>query len=113
MTEGTAIEFAKLKMRELGVGDNYILRYRHIRLDPSEKIKVKGENHMYLLIDPEDLIKVSSKAGIYDVQDTAINELQHVHRGLIEVENLDLVRVSARFLQVIPLIKEKQDGNNV
>ena len=46
MNEGTAIEIAEGKMRELGVGEDYILRYRHLRLDPKEKRKLKGENHL-------------------------------------------------------------------
>ena len=103
MNEGTAIEIAESKMRELGVGEDYILRYRHLRLDPKEKRKLRGENHLYILISPEHEIKVASKAGIYDLSDTGINEIQYIHRGLILVENLVKMRVDVRFIQVIPV----------
>ena len=107
MNEGTAIEIAERKMSEMGVGDNYILRYRHLRLDPLEKQKIKAENHLYILIRPSKSIKVASKAGIYDMIDSGINELQYTHRGLILIENLVKARVDVKFIQVIPKQKLK------
>jgi len=106
VNEGTAIEVAKSKMKELGVGENYIIRYRHLRLDSQEKRRIKGENHLYILIQPTYWIKVKSKAGIYNMSDNGINELQHIHRGLIEVENPSRRRLDAKFIQVIPLQKK-------
>ncbi|MBL4704293.1 MAG: hypothetical protein JKY54_07215 [Flavobacteriales bacterium] len=108
MNEGTAIEFARRKMYELGIGERYIIRYRHFRLDPSEQIEVKAENHLFVFIYPYQNIKVSSKAGIYDSNDLAINEMQHVHRGLIQIENQSKTRLGAKFIQVIPLIKTNE-----
>lgn len=108
MNEGTAIEIAQSKMKELGVGENYIIRYRHIRLDPQEKKGLKGENHLYILIKPDDLVKVKSKTGIYDMSDAGINEMQHLHSGLIEIENGSKGRIDVKFLQVIPLQKKEE-----
>lgn len=112
MNEGTAIELARRKMKEMGVGKKYILRYRHFRLSPSEKITIRGENHLFILIDPPYRIKVKSKAGIYNMVDQGINELQHIHRGLIVVENPISRTLDTRFIQVIPLHKRKEETKN-
>jgi hypothetical protein len=107
MTEEMAILFAKSKMRELGVGRKYLVRYRHFRLAPNEQVKIKGENHLFLLLQPETTLKVESKAGIFDMQDSTINELQYAHRGIIVLTNSTQTIVNAKFLQVIPLIKKE------
>lgn len=107
MNEGTAITIAEHKMKELGVGENYILRYRHFRLDPNEVREIKGENHLYILTYPFYNIKVSSKAGVYDLEDDGINELQHVHRGIIKIENKSNVRLDVKFIQAIPMNEDQ------
>ncbi|NOQ75641.1 MAG: hypothetical protein GQ574_26775 [Crocinitomix sp.] len=112
MNEGTAITIAEHKMKELGVGDNYILRYRHFRLDPNEVREIKGENHLYILTYPFNDIKISSKAGVYDLKDDGINELQYVHRGVIRIENKSGVRLDAKFIQAIPLVEERESTSN-
>jgi len=101
MTEGAAIEIVKHTMCELGVGD-YIIRYRHLRLKENEKRIIKAENHSYIFIDPHTNLKIESKAGIYDMMDNKINELQHIHRGIITLQNQSAVLIDARFIQVIP-----------
>jgi len=108
VNEGTAIEFARCKMRELGVDDNYIIRYRHFRLDPNEILEIKGENHLYVFIRPLNNVKVKSKAGIYDMKDDGINELQHVHNGIITVENQTKDRQNCKFIQIIPLLDKNE-----
>lgn len=108
MTEGTAIEIARCKMHELGVGNNYIIRYRHLRLDPNEKRTLKAENHIYFLLHSPDFLKVESKAGIYNMLDVAVNEQQHVHTGIIKIENQSAVIEDAKFIQVIPIQIRKQ-----
>lgn len=102
MKEGTALEIAERKMYELGVGSNYLIRYRHILLDPKEKVKIKGQNQLYILIEPDGNCKVASKSGVYDERDVGINELQYSHRGTIEIVNLTSSRSGIKFIQVIP-----------
>ncbi len=102
MNEGTAIEIAKCKMKELSV-ENYILRYRHLRLDANEKREIKAENHIYILTYPFYNLRIKSKAGIYDLADDGLNELQHVHRGLLQLENQSNVRLDVKFIQAIPM----------
>ncbi|MEZ4921874.1 MAG: hypothetical protein R2780_01770 [Crocinitomicaceae bacterium] len=108
MREGTAIEIAKSKMKELGVGKKYILRYRHFVLDSLEKKQIRSENHLFILIGENEEVKIESKAGIFDMTDEGINEQQHVHRGLIKLENFDKRIQHIRFIQVIPKT-EKED----
>ena len=108
MNEGTAIEMAREKMKELRVKD-YILRYRHIRLDGKEKRVIKAENEIYVLTYPFYNLKLQSKAGIYDLADDGLNELQHVHRGILELENQSNVRLDVKFVQAIPLHEENKE----
>jgi len=103
MNEGTAIEIAEQKMKEMGIGKDYIIRYRHLMLDAGQKLGIKGENHLYILIQPDMGILVASKAGIYNMNDVGINEQQHIHRGLIKIENLLKSRIDVKFIQVVPI----------
>lgn len=106
MNEGTAIEIAKGKMKELGIGDDYIIRYRHLRLDPKEERIIKGGNELFIFIYPYYNITIESKLGIYDLEDEGLNELQHVHRGTVIITNKSNIRLDAKFIQVIPLEKQ-------
>lgn len=105
MTEGLAVEIARLKMRELAIGDNYLLRFRHFVLAPSAKQKVKGEGHLFLLLTPESSdLKVTSKTGAYNLSGT-FTELQYVHSGTVELENGSVANaIHVKLLQVIPFI---------
>ena len=109
MNEGTAIEIAEQKMKELGIGKDYIIRYRHLMLDPQQKKEIKGENHLYILIQPNSGIMVASKAGIFNMGDTGINEQQYIHRGLILIESFLKSRIDVKFIQVIPLQKKTEE----
>ncbi len=107
MNEGTAIDMAKEKMKELKVED-YILRYRHLRLDAKEKREIKAENQIYVLTYPLYNLKLQSKLGIYDLADDGLNELQHVHTGVLKLENQSNIRLDVKFIQAIPLNKRKK-----
>ena len=106
MTEGLAIELAKRKMEELSVGENYLLRLRHFQIAPVSKLELKASNELFILLDPDSMIKVFSKAGVYNVQDNKINEMQYLHRGHITVINQGRrAFLHVKFLQVIPKLK--------
>ena len=110
MEEGTGIAIAKNKMKELGIAEcDYILRYRHFRLDPNEKREIKGDNHYFILIYPYFNVKLESKMGIYDMEDDGVNELQHLHSGLIKIENQSRIRLDVKFIQVIPVEKSEDE----
>jgi len=108
MTEGLAIELAKQKMLELGVGENYLIRFRHFQIAPLSQVKLKGFNELLILVRPDYNVKVYSKAGIYNEQDNGINEMQYVHRGVTVIFNQKKdAYLQVKVLQVIPKLKEK------
>lgn len=108
MYEVTAIEIAKSKMREKKAED-YILRFRHIRLDSGEKRIISADNQWYIVLEKAYYISVKSKAGIYDWRDQSLREMQHVHTGKITLENAYKTSTTVKFLQVIPLKKENNE----
>ena len=106
MTEGLAIEIAKQKMQQLGNGKEYLFHLRHLQISPLTQVKLKAQNELFILIKPPDDVKVYSKAGIYNMMDTDINEMQYVHRGLTTVFNQHKQdHLHVKFLQVTPKIK--------
>lgn len=108
MTESLAIEIAMRKMRESGKGDNYLLTYRHLQLAPGASRQIEAKNTLMLLIQPWPMIMVLSQTGVFDLEDTAINEMQYVHKGSILITNHDTENFSqVKFLQVIPSNSKK------
>ncbi|MCH2216323.1 MAG: hypothetical protein MK086_14245 [Flavobacteriales bacterium] len=100
-------------MKELGLAEeDYIIRYRHFRLDPEEKREIKGDNHYYFFIYPYYNIRVESKTGLYDMDDDGVNEMQHYHTGLIKLENQSKNRMDAKFIQIVPLEMRRKTLEN-
>jgi len=111
MTEGMALELAKQTMKELGVGENYLIRFRHFQIPPSSKIELKSQNELLIIIKPFKYLKVYSKAGIYNELDNRINEMQYIHRGVTTLINqMKEGYLQAKLLQVIPKLKTKTNG---
>ncbi len=106
MTEGVAIELARTKMRELGIGKKYLLRYRHFQLQPSKKMVLKMGNDLLILLIPDVDTRVFSRNGIFDLKDLAVSEMQYLHTGLVSLENLNIkTAIQIKLLQVIPILK--------
>ncbi len=111
MTEGLAIEIAKQMMQEQGVNDQYIYRYRHFQLAPLKELELKGHNELILLIRPDQQVLAFSKAGIYNVQDSSINEMQYIHRGVVTIVNQSKEQfIQVKILQVIPKLNTVRNG---
>lgn len=110
MTEGTAIEFARITMRELGIGEAYTLRYRELQIPSFRKVELKSSNEIIILIQPSYYLKAFSKAGILNRRDDLINEQQYIHRGrtvLINENGSNAIHV--KLLQVIPVLKQPKN----
>lgn len=106
MTEGLAIEIAEHKMRELGVGKEYLLRYRHFQVEANKKRILQTQNHLFILLTPDVDSLVSSRNGVFDLKDTAAQEMQYIHSGEITLINQNIkLAISFKFLQVIPINK--------
>lgn len=103
MNETLALAIARSKMRELQVGDNYILRYRQITIRIGEEIPLDFQNQFLILINPDQTLRVVSQLGVFDFIDRSINEMQFVHTGKINLQNLNQkLALYVPFLQVIP-----------
>ena len=114
MTEGFALELAKQTMNELGVGENYLIRFRHFQIPPASKIELKAQNELLIIIKPNRFLKVYSKAGIYNELDNRINEMQYIHRGRTTIINqLKKDYLQVKILQVIPKLKTIKNGKHI
>jgi hypothetical protein len=102
MTVEFALDYIPRRMRELGYGDNYITRWRHLQLDASSSIKIDSSNEYYILITPSSQVAVRSKLGVFDLTDIALNEMQYEHRGKIQIRNNTHEIQFILFIQVIP-----------
>lgn len=102
MTIALALEYIPRRMKELGYGNDYTLRYRHLVLAPRQRYKIHGHQDVYLLIEPTDVIAVRSDTGIFDPTLEAVNEQQYEHQGAIRLRNYSSVLQHLRMIQVIP-----------
>jgi hypothetical protein len=102
MTVQFALDHIPRRMRELGYGEDYITRWRHLQLASGEAITIKSYNEIYLLIEPVSGIIVRSKSGVFDLTDSTINEMQYEHKGKIQVGNSSKGSLLVLFIQIIP-----------
>ena len=113
MKEGTAIEFARITMKELGVGTDYTIRYRELQITSFRKVELKASNELIILINPPIYLKAYSKAGIINRRDDLINEQQYIHRGkTVLINENGKSSIHVKLLQVIPLLKQSKNENN-
>jgi hypothetical protein len=102
MTIALAIEYIPRRMRDLGFENNYYLRFKHLIIQPFEKMDVDAENQFYILVEEIADISIISDCGHYDLADTRINEQSYEHQGTITIENQSSQFKHIRFIQVIP-----------
>lgn len=123
MTSTFALEYIRMRMIELGIGE-YFLKWRHFRLAPEEVREINAGDHFYFVIndipnisiDPPH-VRVESDFGVWDYGETATNEMIYEHRGKITLTSQEVVDPSGegeitgiQMIQVIPKNKE-EDGN--
>jgi hypothetical protein len=102
MTIALAIEYIPRRMQDLGFGNNYYLRFKHLVIDPSEILEIDADNQFYILVDEVTDITITSDSGLYDLSDTRTNEQTYEHQGTITIENQSSAFKHVRFIQVIP-----------
>lgn len=103
-----ALDYIPRRMQELGHGDNYVTRYRHVRVQDKETVTIKAPNQLMLFISPEEIgVRLTSSRGFFNLTDYAINEQQHEHSGNVEIHNDTGQNMYALFIQVIPRNKTK------
>ena len=109
-----ALEYIPRRMRELGYGDDYSIRFANLVLQPSEVRKIEASCEFFILAEEPQNVNIDSDMGIFDLSFTATNELQYEHQGIITVTNKINAVNNVRFIQVIPknIQTEKEHGNN-
>lgn len=103
-----ALDYIPRRMRELGYGENYVTRYRHLYVADKTVMKIDADNQLWMFIEPEAVVTISSERGVYDMYDTTINQQQHEHSGKIKVSNNSGRDVYVLFIQAIPTNKNNR-----
>jgi hypothetical protein len=111
MTVNLALEYIPRRMRELGIGSRYYLRFRHFVLKPSETVKIDSTNQFYILIEEAADVSVVSDFGVFDLSQNNINEMLYEHQGQITITNYLKTINHLRFIQVIPTHRRDGDRN--
>lgn len=96
-----AQDYIARRMEELGYGNDYYLRVRHIVLKPLETRVLDADNQLWLLLDAVDSISIESAFGVFDLAAFHINELQYEHQGKIVLNNYSVLLRHIQFIQVI------------
>jgi hypothetical protein len=111
MTSDLALEYISRRMKEMGYGMDYLIRYRHVLLKVNEVREIVAYNQIFLLIEPIQNIRIESDVGLFDLTEDHANEMQYEHRGRIRIANLSLSLTNARFLQAIPVTLNEDASN--
>jgi len=111
MTINFALEYIPRRMRELGYGDNYILRLRQFILIPKSVITVQAHAEYFILVEAQEGIRIESNTGVYSSFEEQSDELQYEHNGEIIIDNAAEAYQWVKFIQVIPLQKEPSCTN--
>ena len=101
MTPELANEYVKRRMRELGYGDNYRIRFRHFVLGPLEERKIDARLQLLILAVPKECIRIQSDMGVFDVAEFSTNELQYEHKGSVQLTNYSPIPQQVQMIQVI------------
>ena len=102
MTSQLAIEYIPKRMCELGYGSQYMIRLRHLVLKPNEIRQMSVHNQLMILIEPYCNVRIESTAGVFDLSEDFVNEMQYEHRGDIKIINYSFFINHVRLIQVIP-----------
>lgn len=102
MTIDLALEYIPRRMQELGYGKDYYIRFRHIVMQPNEKLEIEAFNQFYILVDEPDSVAIRSDFGMYDMSNEKTNEQFYEHQGIIQLKNYSATVNHIRFIQVVP-----------
>ena len=102
MTINLALEYIPRRMQELGYKGNYYIRFRHLVLQANEEQTIDAYNQFYYLVEEAQNVRVESETGIFDLSESATNEMQYEHQSKIQITNYLSGINHLRFIQVIP-----------
>ena len=101
-----ALDYIPRRMRELGFGERFVTRYRHVLLVDKTDMVIKADNQLLLFITPEFGVKIESEKGVFDLADLKVNEQQYEHTGEVKVSSNIGSNTYLLFIQVIPQHKK-------
>jgi hypothetical protein len=102
MTTQIALEYIPRRMKQLGYGTEYYIRFRHLVLQPQEGREIDAFNQFYILIEEPQSIMIFSEFGFFDLSSDRVNEQSYEHQGAIGIINTSNEIRNVRFIQVIP-----------
>lgn len=102
MTIDLALEYIPRRMKEMGHGNNYHIRFRHLVLQAAEQRELQADNQLYLLLDEPQDIRIDSDSGLFDWSESSVNELTYEHTGTILISNYAPFVKQVRWIQIIP-----------
>ncbi len=102
MNIALALEYIPRRMKELGYGSDYYIRFRHFVLQPREKLEIDAYNQFYILVEEVNDASVMSDFGLFDIAEDMTNEQTYEHQGEIKINNYANRINHIRFIQVIP-----------
>ncbi len=108
MTIALALEYIPRRMKELGHGNNYYIRFRHMVLQANEERNIDACNQFYILVEEAVDASVVSDFGLFDLTLENTNEQTYEHQGAITITNYLSSINHIRFIQVIPTLKTQQ-----
>lgn len=101
MTKELAIAHIRKRAAELGQADEYHLRFRHFVIPPMGEQVIAGGTALFLLVDPPPYIRVENETGLFDLTETAVNELQYEYQGTFQITNYSPMLQHVQMIQVI------------
>jgi hypothetical protein len=109
MTINLALEYIPRRMRELGYGDEYLLRFHFFQIPAEGTITINAYGgEFYLLVEDYEELTIESDTGFYEIESKKANQLQYEHSGEIILNNRLSGRKGFRFIQVIPKHRKQQ-----
>lgn len=105
MTIDFALAYIPRRMQELGFGNDYLLKARHLVLQAGEQREIDAVNQFFILVDEVNEVNITSEFGIYDLFQLQTNELQYEHQGNMIIKNYSQEVKHIRLIQAIPLSK--------
>jgi hypothetical protein len=102
MSPSIVMEYIRSRTRELGFGDDYILRLKHILLEPLQEMSLHTTKDFYVLIEMPEDIRIESERGVFDLSDLNLSEQEYEHRGSITITNQYIFKNHLKMIHVIP-----------
>lgn len=103
MTVNLALEYIPRRMRELGYGDNYLIRFQVFNVIDGEQMIINAQaGEFYLLVEDYEEISIESETGYYELGNGISNQQHYEHSGEIIITNNSIDLKSIRMIQVIP-----------